>query len=80
MPPVFSVLPLEGFCAPVQRGWRAGGVWSRVGTSHRIFWVTTYARQITSADNDRARVKGGKAKPWKSDEAWGDREAVASVV
>lgn len=40
-----------------------------MGTILRIF--TTYAEQITSADNDRAGVKGRKAKPWKSDEAWG---------
>lgn len=35
---------------------------NRVGAGLRILDVTTYAGQITSADNDRAGVKGRKAR------------------
>lgn len=38
------------------------GQQSRVGTSLGISQVLTSAGQITSADNDRAGVKGRKAK------------------
>lgn len=47
---------------------------SRVGTSLKISQVTTSAGQITSADNDRAGVKGRKAKLQKTDECGGRRE------
>lgn len=49
------------------------GQLSRVGTSLGFSQVTTSAGRITSADNDRAGVRGGKArleKRW----VWGRRE------
>lgn len=55
-----------------------GNLW-RVGTSLGISQVTTSAGQISSADNDRAGVKGRKAKLEKRDEGGGRRELLQQL-
>jgi hypothetical protein len=56
-----------------------GKLW-RVGTSLGISQVTTSAGQIPSADNDRAGVKGRKAKLEKRDEGGGRRELLQELL
>lgn len=51
----------------------------RVGTSLGILQVTTSVGQIGSADNDRAGVKGRKAKLEKRDEGVGRRELLQEL-